>query len=77
MPLDDEKAKKDFLGLINMEKGIYDDNCRFFAPYYSQISEKGYKLGVTKREPYLQKAYQDVKEAFLYYLENLYLVDYL
>ena len=70
MPLDDEEAKKDFLGLINMEKGIYDDNCRFFAPYYSQISEKGYKLGVTKREPYLQKAYQDVKEAFLYYLEN-------
>jgi hypothetical protein len=70
MPLDDEEAKKDFLGVINMEKGIYDDNCRFFAPYYSQISKKSYDLDVVKRETYLQKAYEDVKEAFLYYLEN-------
>lgn len=70
MPLDDEEVKKDFIGSINMEKGIYDDNCRFFAPYYSQISKKSYDLDVVKRETYLQKAYEDVKEAFLYYLKN-------
>lgn len=70
MSLDDEEAKKDFLSSINMEKGIYDDNCRFFAPYYSQISDKSYKLDISSREKYLRIAYQDVKEAFLYYLEN-------
>lgn len=33
MPLDDKDAKSDFLGATNMEKGIYDENARFFAPY--------------------------------------------
>ena len=32
MTLDDSEAKAAFLGATNMEKGIYDDDCRFFAP---------------------------------------------
>lgn len=34
MALDDTETKADFLGATLMEKGIYDDEARFFAPYY-------------------------------------------
>ena len=53
-----------------MEKGIYDDEARFFAPYYRQAGLNAYELPAEEREPYLQAAYEDVKDAFAYYLEN-------
>ena len=31
MFMDDESIKSDFLGVTNMEKGIYDQDARFFA----------------------------------------------
>lgn len=70
MPLDDEAAKSDFLGATNMEKGIYEENCRFFAPYYRQAGLNVYELPASEREPYLAAAYEDAKDAFLYYLEH-------
>ena len=70
MPLEDEDAKESFLGAINMEKGIYDSSCRVFAPYYRQAGLNVYGLPYEKREPYLQSAYQDVKQAFEYYYEH-------
>ena len=36
MPMEDQKARASFLGATNMEKGIYDESCRFYAPYYRQ-----------------------------------------
>ena len=35
MAMDDEESRESFLGATNMEKGIYDENSRFFAPYYT------------------------------------------
>lgn len=70
MPMDDEDAKSDFLGATNMEKGIYDQDARFFAPYYRQAGLSAYGLSEEEREPYLELAYQDVKDAFTYYLDN-------
>lgn len=70
MPLDDEASKADFLGATNMEKGIYDEDARFFAPYYRQIGLSAYSLPASEREPYLEIAYQDVKSAFTYYMEH-------
>lgn len=70
MPLDNEAAKADFLGATNMEKGIYDEDCRFFAPYYRQAGLNVYELPAEEREPYLALAYEDVKDAFTYYLEH-------
>lgn len=69
MPLDDEETKASFLGATNMEKGIYDQNARFFAPYYRQVGLNVYELPAEEREPYLSTAYEDVKDAFTYYLE--------
>lgn len=70
MAMDDDETKASFLGATNMEKGIYDEDNRFFAPYYRQAGLNVYELSEEEREPYLDAAYEDVKEAFLYYLEN-------
>ena len=70
MSLDDETTKSDFLGATNMEKGIYDQSARFFAPYYQQVGLNVYELPVEERESYLSIAYADVKDAFTYYLEH-------
>ena len=70
MPMDDEDAKSDFLGAANMEKGIYDSDARFFAPYYRQAGLNVYELPAEDREEYLARAYADIKDAFLYYLEH-------
>lgn len=70
MSLDDEETKKSFLGAINMEKGIYDEECRFFAPYYRQAALNVYEMEIADREKYLEIAYEDIKLAFEYYMEH-------
>lgn len=70
MSLQDEKTKESFLGAINMERGIYAEDCRFFAPYYRQASIKAYEINYSDAQPYLDIAYKDVKEAFDFYMEN-------
>lgn len=70
MALDDEETKGSFVGATNMEKGIYDADCRFFAPYYRQAGLNVYEMEAAAREPYLNIAYEDVKLAFAYYLEH-------
>ena len=70
MSMNDEKVKKSFLGALNMERGIYEDCTRMFAPYYRQAALKIYDLSPEDREPYLELAYKDVSAAFSWYLEN-------
>lgn len=65
MDVNDEKERAAFKKAVDMEKGIYDEHARFFAPYYRQKSLPHYgKPGVQ------EVAYNDVKKAFLYYLEH-------
>ncbi len=70
MPLDDDETMASFLGALNMERGIYEDSARLFAPYYRQAAMKVYELDASDREPYFETAYEDVSSAFEYYLEN-------
>ena len=70
MELTDEDAKADFLGATNMEKGIYDRDSRFFAPYYRQAGLNVYTMETSEREQYLELAFEDVKNAFEYYYET-------
>ncbi len=70
MALDDTETKASFLGATNMEKGIYDADCRFFAPYYRQAALNVYEMESQDREQYLKIAYEDVKLAFEYYMEH-------
>lgn len=68
MSLSDEETKANFLGALNMERGIYEETARLFAPYYQQAAMNVYSLTPEEREPYLEMAYQDVSDAFSYYL---------
>ena len=70
MSMDDEKTKANFLGALNMERGIYEDETRMFAPYYRQGAMNIYSMTPEEREPYLLYAYDDVAAAFEYYLQN-------
>ena len=70
MSMDDEATKENFVGALNMERGIYEESTRMFAPFYRQASLKVYSLESSEWEPYLASAYDDISDAFSYYLEN-------
>ena len=71
LPLDDIKARRSFLGAVNMEKGIYDAKANFYAPYYRQAALNVYRMGDGAAAPSFALAYQDVKAAFEHYLKQL------
>ena len=56
MSLDDEETKESFFGALNMERGIYEESLRMFAPYYRQAAMKVYGLDAEEREQYLEMA---------------------
>ncbi len=70
MSMEDSETKASFLGATNMEKGIYDSDSRFFAPYYRQAGLYVYTLDESEQEKSLSYAFEDVKNAFEYYYEN-------
>ncbi len=70
MSLDDDGTKESFVGALNMERGIYEDSTRMYAPFYRQVGLNVYKLSPEERDLYIDEAYEDVKAAFLYYFEH-------
>lgn len=70
MSLSDNEAKKNFYGALNMERGIYEQHCRMYAPYYRQAVLADYDLPANEAEPYFNLAYKDVRAAFLYYMQH-------
>ena len=71
MDLGNEKGRNNFIGAINMEKGIYDRNTRFYAPLYRQVGYRVYALPEEEAEALKLSAYADVRDAFTYYMQNL------
>lgn len=70
MSLADEQIKANFVGALNMQRGIYDADCRMYAPYYRQAVLADYDLPAKEAEPYFNLAYKDVRAAFLYYMQH-------
>ena len=70
MAMDDEETKASFLGALNMERGIYEESTRMYAPYYRQAAMKVYGLDPDEREPWLALAYSDVSASFSWYLTH-------
>lgn len=70
MSLADNEAKKNFYGALNMERGIYEQYCRMYAPYYRQAVLAAYDLLEKEAEPYFNLAYKDVRAAFVYYMQH-------
>ena len=70
MSLDDEGTKAAFVRSLEMERGIFEESGRLFAPFYGQAAMKAYAMEAEGRERCLSRAYEDVSEAFRYYLER-------
>lgn len=70
MSMDDEETKANFLGALNMERGIYEESATMYAPYYRQMTFPVYSMSEEEMKPYLEIAYQDVAAAFEYYFDN-------
>ena len=70
MSLDDTHTKDRFLGSLNMQRGLYEEQTRMYAPYYRQAALKVYNLPPDAREPYLEYAYKDISAAFSWYLSH-------
>jgi hypothetical protein len=68
LSLDDERTKAAFAGALAMERGIYEDTARLYAPFYRQASMKAYGLPGAEREAALAFAYRDIAAAFERYL---------
>lgn len=66
----DEETSQSFVGAINMEKGIYDDDARFFAPFYRQASLSAYYATGDAKSTAFDTAYSDIKDAFDYYMAH-------
>ena len=70
LSLEDAGMKEKLKGAMTMQRGIYDGTARVFSPYYREAAFSVYSLPKEEAEPYFEIAYEDVKEAFLYYMEN-------
>ncbi len=70
MSLDSETARKDYLAAVNAMRGVFDGECRVFAPYTRQMAMSVYSLGYTHDSACFERAYGDALAAFRYYLEN-------
>lgn len=58
-----------FTGALNMELGIYNEVCAVYAPFYRQVTFPVYSMGA-EGDQYFACAYEDVRQAFLYYLRQ-------
>jgi hypothetical protein len=64
-------ARALFKSAVNLELGIYADTGRFYAPYYRQVTFATYNMDdQDAAQTYYDLAYEDVRAAFLYYLNN-------
>ena len=70
MSLADEATKANFVGALNMQRGIYDAACRMYAPYYRQATLADYTLPAQEAAPYFDLAYSDVRAAFMHYMQH-------
>lgn len=65
LSMDDTAMKENFVGALNMERGIYEDVLTLYAPYYRQAAFTAYFLPSEEAAPLFEFAYQDVRAAFL------------
>ncbi len=65
-----DKLKSRFVNALDMEKGIYEEAGRLYAPYYRQMSMNAYKLPEEARLEAQEIAYGDVSASFRWYLNH-------
>lgn len=67
---DKELNNKTDKSTILYQASVFNEDCRVFAPRYRQAHLQSFFIEASIAKNYFDTAYQDIKEAFLYYLEN-------
>lgn len=70
MKLNDMVAREKFTGALEMELGIYNQECRVYAPFYRQATLSSFANGGTQLDTALTLATADVEKAFDYYIAH-------
>lgn len=70
-PIDDAaiNAKTDNSTIL-YQASVFNEQSRVFAPRYRQAHIKAFYINEKDAQPYFDTAYEDVKNAFTYYLQN-------
>jgi len=55
---------------ILYQASVFNASCRVFCPRYRQAHLKSFYINNKEAEEYFDTAYEDIKNAFIYYLEN-------
>lgn len=71
MDLQNHKLRDQAMGVAEEHTGVFSGVANVYAPYYRQVSIAVLSLSDMESKPYLDIAYQDVENAFDYYLDNL------
>ena len=71
MSLSDEGTKEAFIGALNMERGIFDEYTTMYSPFYRQMTFPVYDRRESEEGTPLDIAYSDVRNAFIYFLDNI------
>ena len=72
MDIADETNRQDVLDKMNEQMGLYAQSANIFTPYYQQMYRDGFNdLPPEDAQKLLDVAYNDVAEAFRYYMKHL------
>jgi hypothetical protein len=63
-------AKTDYSTIL-YQASVFNEQCRIFAPRYRQAHYQAFFIPENESKAYFDTAYEDVKNAFQYYLTNL------
>ncbi len=71
MDVNDQALRDAATGVLRVQGGVFTGSANLFAPMYRQVSIGVLDLPEEEFTSYISAAYEDVKDAFEYYLENL------
>ena len=66
----EELNKKTDESTILYQASVFNASCRIFAPRYRQAHIKAFYIKDEESKKYFDTAYNDIRKAFVYYLEN-------
>jgi len=70
MSVGNDVMRQRFINALNMQRGIYEETCRMFAPFYRQAGLNVYSIHETDATEYFSIAYIDIRNAFMHYIQN-------
>jgi hypothetical protein len=72
MDISDTQNRQDVIDKMNEQMGLYSPYANIYVPYYQQMYRDGFNdLPAEEASQLLNVAYEDIAEAFKYYMDNL------